>query len=63
MYVGAHYVLMFILEKPMSAYDLVRLPLSLYFSWFYLRYLMVTESGVGDSSSHFALHTFFPQVY
>ncbi|TNV79711.1 hypothetical protein FGO68_gene8672 [Halteria grandinella] len=60
------YVLWFVLEYPLLEFDLIRFPLSLYFSWFYLRFIMPNPRGageIGDASPHFALHTFFPQSY
>jgi hypothetical protein len=32
----------------------------MYFSWFYLRFLMPNKSELGDPSDAFALFTFFP---
>lgn len=57
-----YYLSCFALELPTSYYD-VRLPFAMYFSWFYLRFLMLNprSSGeVGDAGPHFALHTFIP---
>ena len=38
------------------------MPFALYFSWFYLRFLMQGEV-VGEPGAHFALQTFFPEAY
>ena len=67
LYLGAYYIICFVLELGGEYYDF-RLPFAMYFSWFYLRFIMVNPRGqnsgeVGDSSVHFALHTFAPEAY
>ena len=64
LYLLCVYVLWFVLEYPILEFDMVRFPLALYFSWFYLRFIMPNPRGageIGDASPHFALYTFFPQ--
>jgi hypothetical protein len=58
-YLGLYYALCFFLELGGEWYDL-RLPFAMYFSWFYLRFLMPNKTELGDSSDAFALFTFFP---
>ena len=62
LYLGVYYITCFIFELPGFYYDL-RLPFSLYFCWFYLRFLMPmpnSSDDLGDASDSFALFTFFP---
>ena len=59
LYLGLYYALCFSLELRFHWYDL-RLPFAMYFSWFYLRFLMPNKCELGDPSDAFALFTFFP---
>jgi hypothetical protein len=48
----------FIFESPLTNYE-IRMPISAYFAWMYLRFI----HGDPSTQAHFALHTFFPINY
>lgn len=60
LYIGGILFVQFLLSVKMDFLMLF----SFYFCWFYLRFFMTNKldaSQFGDSSSNFALHTFFPE--
>lgn len=62
LYLAGYYLTCFALELAPSTYYDLQMPFALYFSWFYLRFLMQGEV-VGEPGAHFALQTFFPEAY